>query len=238
MEFTYDAYAKLIHAIQESYYTITDYHNYRNVKTPCILRHDIDYSIEKAMRFAELEKELGIKSTYFVLVSSDFYNVFSHDNKAKIQQLIEYGHEVGLHFDETVYDGCEAYEEKTVAFILKERDLLEQVCNRKVSVVSMHRPSKKILEKNLKIPGMINSYSKEFFQDFKYMSDSHMKWQEDVMIYIKEKQYSKMQILTHAFWYREKACGIKELLKSFLKEAEEERYRILEKNFTNLSSIL
>lgn len=238
MEFTYDAYAKLIDTIQESNYTITDYHNYHYVQFPCILRHDIDYSIERAVRFAKQEKELGIKSTYFVLVSSDFYNIFSFDVGEKIQQLIEYGHEVGLHFDETVYQRNEAYEEKIIDYILKERDLLEQACRRKVSVVSMHRPSKKVLEKNLEVPGMVNSYSKELFQNFKYVSDSRMKWREDVMAYIKEKRYPKMQILTHAFWYKEKDCGIRELLKDFLKEAEGERYRILEQNFTNLSEIL
>lgn len=238
MEFTYDAYIKLIYAIRESGYTITDYHNCQNIKYPCILRHDIDYSIERAVRFAKLEKKLGIKSTYFVLVSSDFYNIFSSDVKEKLQELLGYGHEIGLHFDETAYTECREKDQKMIQYILAEKNLLEQACKSRVSVVSMHRPSKEALDKNFEIPGMVNSYSKEFFQDFKYVSDSHMRWREDVVKYVKEKQYPKMQILTHAFWYKRESCGIKELLEEFLEEASKERYQILEKNFTKLSDIL
>ena len=63
--------------IGKSGYTITDYHNYQNTENPCILRHDIDYSIERAVKFAKMEKELGAASTYFVLV---FY-IFSVLNR-------------------------------------------------------------------------------------------------------------------------------------------------------------
>ena len=237
MNFTYDAYADLLHVIGKSGYTITDYNNYQNTENPCILRHDIDYSIERAVKFAKMEKELGAASTYFVLVSSDFYNIFSRNVRNRIQELIGYGHEIGLHFDETVYEKCKGWEDM-IGHILAEKELLEQTCQRRISVVSMHRPSKEILEKELKIPGMINSYSKEFFQNFKYVSDSRMKWREDVMKYVKEKQYPRMQILTHAFWYKEQACGIKERLKDFLEEAKKDRYQILEENFTGLSDIL
>ena len=40
-----------------------------------ISRHDIDYSIEKAVELAALEAEENVKSTYFVLLSSEFYNL-------------------------------------------------------------------------------------------------------------------------------------------------------------------
>ena len=63
----------------------------------------------------------------------------------------------------------------------------------------MHRPSRWVLEADLKIPGMVNSYGKEFFQDFKYVSDSRMRWREDVMKYAIEKAYPRLHILTHAF---------------------------------------
>ena len=41
-----------------------------------ILRHDIDYSPAAALRMAELEANLGVKATYFILFSSSYYNLF------------------------------------------------------------------------------------------------------------------------------------------------------------------
>ena len=77
MEFTYDAYKNLIRVLKKNKYVITDYHNYQNTEYPCILRHDIDYSLEKAVRFAQMEASMGVRSTYFVMITSQFYNVLS-----------------------------------------------------------------------------------------------------------------------------------------------------------------
>ena len=52
-----------------------------------ILRHDIDYSLDKAVALAELERELGVSSTYFVLLTSEFYNLLSKDNLSKISKI-------------------------------------------------------------------------------------------------------------------------------------------------------
>ena len=38
-------------------------------KRVCVLRHDIDYTPERAVIFGEIEAELGIQSTYFFLKS-------------------------------------------------------------------------------------------------------------------------------------------------------------------------
>ena len=104
MDFTYDAYVDLINGLREHGYSIADYHNCDSVLHPCILRHDIDNSLEKAVKFAKLEKKMAIKATYFVLITSDFYNVFSDKSIKLLHQIIDCGHEIGLHFDETAYD--------------------------------------------------------------------------------------------------------------------------------------
>ena len=51
------------------------------------MRHDIDYCVDKALEFAILEHEMGISSTYFVLVTSDFYNIFSLNNSEKLRRI-------------------------------------------------------------------------------------------------------------------------------------------------------
>lgn len=75
--FTYQGYAGMILSLQQNGYEISDYHNWQYVERPAILRHDIDNSPEKALQLAKLEKKLSVRSTYFVLLTSDFYNVFS-----------------------------------------------------------------------------------------------------------------------------------------------------------------
>lgn len=236
MTFANESYRILIKALQENGYQISDYHNYVKFENQCILRHDIDYSLERALCFAEIEKELGVKSTYFVLVRSDFYNPFSLKSKSILMKICDLGHEIGLHFDEAAYG--ELNVDAMIKAILHERDMLQDVIRGGVTAVSMHRPSKWVLDADLKIPGMVNSYGKEFFHDFKYVSDSRMRWREDVMKYVTEKNYPKLHILTHAFWYGEEECSMHDVLDSYLSSARKDRYKILNDNFTDLQSII
>lgn len=62
-----------------------------------ILRHDIDLSLDAALRMAELEAEAGAGATYFLMTRSEFYNLDSESGRAAIARLRELGHRVGLH---------------------------------------------------------------------------------------------------------------------------------------------
>ena len=236
MTFTFDSYKNLIQAIRESGYQFADYHNFNNFENPCILRHDIDYSLERALNFARLEEDLSVKSTYFVLVTSDFYNPLSNKSRTIIKTIKKYGHEIGLHFDEVSYK--ELNKESIVDAIKKECSILQEIIEDKVTTVSMHRPSKWVLEADLQIPEIVNSYGKCFFHDFKYVSDSRMRWREDVMKYVTEKTYPKLHILTHAFWYGKKQLSVQDVLEDYLASSRMDRYKILDENFTDLSSII
>lgn len=235
MKFTYEAYKELIELLCDNNYKIANYKNYKEFDKSVILRHDIDYSLEKAVALAELENSLGISSVYFVLVTSDFYNIFSKESSKKINRIIELGHEIGLHFDELRYDE----DIDVVKTIINEKELLEKITYpNKVESVSMHRPSKKTLESNYKIPEMINSYGNIYFNDFKYLSDSRRRWRENVLEIIKSGTYDKLHILTHAFWYFDKEKDIKVTINKFLDEAKTDRYSILKDNITDLKDIL
>jgi len=45
------------------------------------LRHDVDWSPKEALRVAQIEDELEIRSSFFFLLNSPFYNVFEEENK-------------------------------------------------------------------------------------------------------------------------------------------------------------
>ena len=68
-----------------------------------LIRHDVDWDIELAYKLAQLENNLEIKSTYFILVTSNLYNVFSPSNMKLINKIKNLNHEIGLHFDASNY---------------------------------------------------------------------------------------------------------------------------------------
>ncbi len=71
-----------------------------------------------------------------------------------------------------------------------------------VESVSMHIPSQDTLKANLTFEsGFINSYSEEYFKNYKYVSDSEMRWREDVDDIVCSGKYKKLHILTHPIWY-------------------------------------
>ena len=239
MEFTYKGYQELIECLTRNGYIISNYLNYNKYDKTVILRHDIDYSVEKALEFAKIENKLGVKSTYFVLISSPFYNAISQDVTSKIKNISVLGHDIGLHFDELNYDKSFYEDNGGINEIVEsEARILESILDIEINTVSMHRPSKQTLDSNYTFDNLINSYGQEFFNNFKYLSDSRMRWREDVKEIIESNQYNRLHILTHAFWYSQSNKDIKSILKSFIEKGNGDRYSFLENNITDLNSIV
>lgn len=217
MEFTYTAYRELLDFLRQGGYAFTDYHDYQSYPRCVILRHDIDNSLPQALRLAEIEAEEGVKSTWFVLLRTDFYNPASAASQRILRRLGELGHEIGLHFDEMAYaseSGIGSYaSSSTEELIVREAGILADICGCPITTVSMHRPSKVTLEADLQIPGMVNSYGQTFFHDFKYLSDSRRRWREPVE-------------------------DITESVGAFIRSANAERYEQMMENITDLPSIL
>lgn len=238
MEFTYDAYRGLLDRLKRHGYQIANYRNWRESSRCVILRHDIDNDIGKAVRMARMERIGGATSTYFVLLTSPFYNVFSKESSDGLKRIIAEGHTVGLHFDEARYLDIAGDAEAIKERILEEADLLGRVVGSKVDVVSMHRPSRFVLEGDIQIPGMINSYGQTYFKEFKYLSDSRMRWREPIDEIIESEEHERLHILTHAFGYHETEKDIRETVLSFINSGNYDRYQAMRSNITDLASIM
>ncbi len=237
MEFTYKAYEDLLSSIRTHGYSFSDYHDWEEYDKCVILRHDIDNDIEKALQLALVENKIGVKSTFFTLVTSDFYNVYSSKSERLLKQIVDCGHEIGLHFDELRYPMITSPDEATDK-ILQEAKFLGEVIGEKITTVSMHRPSKMILDADLQIPDMINSYGQVFFKGFKYVSDSRKRWREPVDEIIASEQYKRLHILTHAIWYNEVNISIHDSIYNFVNEGNQSRYNCEMENITDLQSIM
>lgn len=161
-----------------------------------IIRHDIDFSPKLALEMAKIENSLSIKSTYFFMIRSPFYNLFSRANNEIVKEIISLGHEIGLHYDEGYYS-----KDIDLQYLIdNEINILENNFDIKVNAVSFHQPSKKVIDNEIKIK-QINTYDKLFFRDIKYLSDSNMNFKENPLEAIQQKEFSKIQLLIHPMWW-------------------------------------
>lgn len=238
MQFTYKDYKKLLSLLKLHGYNPCFYDDYLESERCVIIRHDIDNDIRAALKLAHYEYSNAVKSTYFVLITSNFYNIFSQHSRSLLCEILQYGHQIGLHFDEANYPELKGNMEAICDKIIWECRILEDVIQSPVRVVSMHRPSREALDADLKIPGIINSYSSTFFHEFKYLSDSRRRWREPVEEIIEQEKYDKLHILTHAFWYHENELDLHDTIEKYINSANTERYRYYESNFTDLQSVM
>lgn len=238
MKFTYLDYINMIDKLKENNYIFSDYQNFYNNQKVVILRHDIDFTIDKALEMAKLEYNNGVSSSYFVLLCTDFYNVFSKISRKMLLEIKSLGHNIGLHFDETKYEinsNKELFKQK----VISEINDLQSALNIEINLVSMHRPSKWLLDENIILGGrVINTYSNRFFKEFKYVSDSRMNWRENILDIIQSNNYDKINILTHPIWYQQKQMSSKDILIEFISNQRCKMYNYLNDNLTNLNEII
>ncbi len=170
-------------------------------KKVCFLRHDIDYDPENALRIARTEAEMGIISTYTVLLTGEFYNPFEPNNRRLLNEISDLGHHLGLHFDPTVHDIQD--EEDLDRSIIKEKMALEDLLSTKVDMFSFHNTTDFSMSCRKKIYGKCqNAYSKFFHKEVEYTSDSNGYWRfRDWETFLSE-EHPIIQILTHPIWWQ------------------------------------
>ncbi len=206
-KFMYSNYLALLSGLGKAGYSLIPFCEARNVAGPrAIIRHDIDLSPDKALYMAEIEQTAGVSSTYFVMVSSSWYNLFDRKNERCIRSILDMGHEVGLHFDAAKYGIIDKYVLQDA--VLREMDLLNRIIDRKAISISWHIPDKEFIGTRLDFleqRGYMNAYDPEFFFGYKYLSDSSMNWRECPEQFMNVKEYPKIQILTHPIWYSDQS---------------------------------
>jgi|TARA_B100000073_G_scaffold35456_1_gene26736 hypothetical protein len=211
--FNYSEYRNIIKLVQ-SYLRIYDFKEVLNYNPSqyCVLRHDIEFSIDRALMLARIESdELGVKSTYTVQLRNNTYNALSQKNIEAIQEIEKLGHKIGLHQNPPPME-----DDELVDYILKDIETLEHYYDFEVDRFAFHRcgSNPEILEKYVEVPNKINCYGKEFFHYFKgprpdkldvhYLADSNHQWKYGHPMHIDYSKYPwRMQLLTHPFSWTE-----------------------------------
>jgi hypothetical protein len=211
-DFTEKTYRKMLRLAKKKY-DIISYDEVARKKRFMVLRHDIDHSVHRALRLAEIEKREDVSSTYLLWIGSFFYNVFEDETRKLITRIMQLGHDIGLHFDPTVYRINS--EEDMKQWLRFERNILENIFGVKIKVFSFHNPTENILVYDkFKYAGMVNAYAKYFREKVAYCSDSNGYWRhERLEDMLKENKYDNLQVLIHPGWWQEKPMPPRERIK-------------------------
>jgi hypothetical protein len=214
--FTYDAYIKFLKLLKQSFRIVPFCEATEGAGSFLILRHDVDASLEAALKMAKVEHKLGIRSTYFVLFSYKFYNLLERDDLATLREISKLGHEIGLHYDVVTY---ESYGQDLRETLETEIGLLRRLLGRKIFSIAGHNVSLMTGEDPFKdIEGYINAYDPELCRN--YVSDSCRSWFLKDLIRLLESNYRKVQLLIHPILWTEDFCERDAVLERLFQEIE------------------
>ncbi|WP_446655556.1 hypothetical protein [Blastomonas sp.] len=168
-------YLELVGAILKRGYTCTSFDEFDPTRRHLILRHDVDIDLECAVKMAQVEAAQGWCSTYFVLLGSEFYNLFSAAGRAALAAIVSRGHTVALHFDRAVYpDGTDLEQAAS-----SECAILAGLIDAPVRVTAAHRPGATwpaILGASADFAGRAHAYQARYFREAGYVADSAGHW--------------------------------------------------------------
>lgn len=200
--FSYKHYFEVLDYAKKEYVigTIREFKKLRKKKKFIILRHDIDYSLEHALKMAEEENNHGLKSTYFIMLHNPLYNALTENSISAIKKISHLGHEIGLHYD-TIF--LPRTRNEALRDIKKEVTILEDICGKRVTSVAQHNPTINPKLKDDIITHFLDARSTEITDTCRYISDSIQNWRSGCMCNHIDKE-NKIQILTHPIWWSNK----------------------------------
>jgi hypothetical protein len=137
-----------------------------------LLRHDIDVSPRYALRMAELEHDMGVRSSYYVLLHSLYYNPAANPHWDALRTIVSMGFEVGLHYETDFFENRGM---DPLQGILHDVLALENILQIKVLSISQHRPASSTLLEKLN-EHYVDAYNRDLMENVRYISDSGHKW--------------------------------------------------------------
>jgi hypothetical protein len=203
-DFTIESYCELIATAKQGY-AFASYGAIPWGEKFVLWRHDCDYSLNRAHDLACIEADQGVRATYFVNPHCEFYNLFEKKQHRLVLEILEMGHEIGLHFDAAFHDIID--EAQLSDQIRAEASLLERLYGSMPSAFSFHNPVAAHLSCDAgAYGGLVNCYSLRFKTEVPYCSDSNGYWRflrlRDVLT---EAIDPCLQVLTHPGWWQKVA---------------------------------
>lgn len=216
-EFTLDGYASLLQYLRKIY-KIIPLCEVRQQNYPyLILRHDIDYYFPSALIMAQIEKSLGIRSTYLVLLSTPFYNIQEEKNIRILKEISSLDHEIGLHYDPLRYRNSAR---KANGILDREISRLETLLGKKVYSIARHGPWDRDLFASIR--GYINANHPYYRSDL-FVHDSCRAWAPlSGLFRLLHNHPRRAQLLVHPDNWQDDKISREQLLDRFFQRSEKE----------------
>ncbi len=187
------------------------------------LRHDVKISLNKALRMAEIENEYGLPASYMVRVDSPLYSLNERQARIQLLEMVQMGHEVGLHFDLTHETRqSSSYLRLVEAEIRAACERLEQIICRPVRSLSFQRSFPLLSGGPLLLNGRVNADSGELRAWC--LSDAGGFWREgEPIARITHHSGPVLQLVLHPIWWGERHVLAPQRLQEFFDFATRER---------------
>lgn len=227
--FSYNQYQCIIDRINSNMPIVSFDQVHFGMDKYCVIRHDVEFSIQRALDLARFENSIGISSTYVFQVCNNNYNPFSYKNKEQISEIVKLGHDIGVH----VHLGNFDHQFEDVRhYIIKQAQQLSSALDYPINRFSIHRPYVEHLKNVINIPGFINMSDELYFtytDDYTiynlpvlYLADSNHAWKYGHPLEIDFSKISKMQLNCHPFSWTEKGLDNWNNFLILTKEKQEE----------------
>ena len=95
MDFTIKKYKEFLNSLKDKGYQFQTFKEFlvTPVSKSIVLRHDVDLLPHNSLKFAQIQKDLGIKGTYYFRAVPESWNV------SVIREISSLGHEIGYHYE-------------------------------------------------------------------------------------------------------------------------------------------
>lgn len=219
-EINEQSYLKFLMLAQKKSYKFIFFDEFNKHSKFIILRHDLDFDLNFAIKLAQIEHQKNVKSTYFIMLHHPLYNIWTKSNQLILKKIINLGHTIGLHFDLAFYNSKINNQKLLNFYIEEELSFLSKITNSKIYFVSFHQPQAEILQNQIYLKDRFESvYNKIYFIDIKYISDSTGRWCEaSINKFLQESKFDKIQFLSHPALWLTKQKKLKARLEKILFE--------------------
>lgn len=101
-----------------------------------INRVDVDFSLARAGRLADIYNALGLKATFFVRLHAKEYNPFDFENFRHLRAIQTAGHEIGYHSE--IVDQAVIWQEDAVTALRRDLAVMEAMLGQRVQGAASH----------------------------------------------------------------------------------------------------
>ena len=209
--FTLDHYREIVQlAKDQGFQFILHKDEFVPERKDIIWRHDVEFSLDIALKMAVIEHGLGVKTTYFFQIHSEFYNILERYMSDILRDIQLLGHHIDSHY----YDVQD--EETLERTIRQDKKYFEAVFGLELDTFSFHETTPFILSCQKDFYGdMLNVYSGKIKSNYQYCADSTGFWRYEILDEVLlDPKVQHLQVLTHDAMWSERVLSPRQRVRS------------------------